>query len=140
MQTKSDSGFTGDLGFQNLRLENAVLPLYCHFLLPTYLALSRKMAILFHMDDDELQALETGRIHWFSDWPTGDVPRSGAIVYTVWDRKERFIYVGYSGRKGASPTGKGPFGRLSNHANGYRSGDKFCMARRMAVEPSGVEQ
>ena len=60
--------------------------------------------------------LINGPIHWFSDWPTGDVPRSGAVVYTIWNREGSFIYVGMSGRSftgGSDCNGKaGPWGRL----------------------------
>ncbi len=42
--------------------------------------------------------LASGPIRWFSDWPAGDVPRSGAVVYTIWNREGSFIYVGMSGR------------------------------------------
>jgi hypothetical protein len=73
----------------------------------------------------ELELLETGPLHWFANWPIADVPRSGAIVYTVWDRAGRFIYVGMAGRAGS--TGNGPFGRLNSHASGRRSGDQFCI-------------
>ena len=78
-----------------------------------------------------LEALESGPIHWFSDWPTGDVPRSGAAVYTIWHREGSFIYVGMSGRSftgGTEGSGKsGPWGRLNSHASGRRSGDQFCI-------------
>jgi hypothetical protein len=77
------------------------------------------------------EALISGPIHWFSDWPTGDVPRSGAVVYTIWNRDGSFIYVGMSGRSfigGAEGNGKaGPWGRLNSHASGRRSGDQFCI-------------
>lgn len=72
-----------------------------------------------------------GPIHWFADWPTGDVPRSGALVYTIWDRGGAFIHVGMSGRGyqgGPESNGKaGPWGRLDSHASGRRSGDQFCV-------------
>jgi hypothetical protein len=50
------------------------------------------------MNDDDViiaanetfHALETGPLYWFSDWPIADVPRSGATVYTIWDRGSRF--------------------------------------------------
>ena len=79
------------------------------------------------MTEPESSALETGPIHWFSDWPVNAVPRSGAIVYTIWERNDRFIYVGMAGRSGASVNGTGPFGRLASHASGRRSGDQFCI-------------
>jgi hypothetical protein len=75
--------------------------------------------------------LTNGPIHWFSDWSTADVPRSGAVVYTIWNREGSFIYVGMSGRSftgGTEGNGKaGPLGRLSSHANGRRSGNQFCI-------------
>jgi hypothetical protein len=79
-----------------------------------------------------IEALTTGPIYWFEHWPTGEVPRSGAAVYTVWDREGQFIYVGMSGRGYQGVTrpgakGKGPSGRLSSHASGRRSGDQFCV-------------
>ena len=81
---------------------------------------------------EEIEALTTGPIHWFEYWPTGEVPRTGAAVYTVWDREGQFIYVGMSGRGYQGVTrpgakGKGPSGRLSSHASGRRSGDQFCV-------------
>jgi hypothetical protein len=34
----------------------------------------------------------------FADWPDATVPTFGAGVYTIWDRDDRLIYVGMSGR------------------------------------------
>jgi hypothetical protein len=80
---------------------------------------------------DGVEALTTGPIHWFEQWPTGGVPRTGAVVYTIWDREGQFIYVGMSGRgyqEGVTKPGSdGPWGRLSSHASGRRSGDQFCV-------------
>lgn len=80
---------------------------------------------------DYSMRLTSGAIHWFSDWSTGDVPRTGAVVYTIWNREGFFIYVGMSGRSftgGAGGNGKaGPWGRLNSHASGRRSGDQFCV-------------
>ena len=76
-------------------------------------------------------ALFSGPIAWFAEWPDTRVPRTGAIVYTVWDRSDRFIYVGMSGRGVRLDTpqrsGKGPYGPLNSHASGRRSGDQFCI-------------
>ena len=74
----------------------------------------------------DLAALHTGEIHWFSDWPHSVVPKSGAAVYTIWDRSGRFLYGGMAGG-GKGPNDKGPFGRLDSHANGRRSGNQFCI-------------
>jgi hypothetical protein len=79
---------------------------------------------------EQVEALTSGPIHWFEHWPTGGLPRTGAVVYTIWDREGRFIYVGMSGRgyQGVTkPGAKGPWGRLSSHASGRRSGDQFCV-------------
>lgn len=72
------------------------------------------------------EVLWTGALHAFADWPCGDVPTQGSIVYTVWNRTGAFLYVGLSGRSAQmSARGKGPFGRLHSHAVGRRSGDQF---------------
>lgn len=79
-------------------------------------------------DQSLLDALEHGELFWFANWPVAAVPRSGAIVYTVWDRSSRFIYVGMAGRgETTAARGSGPFGRLNSHASGRRSGDQFCV-------------
>jgi hypothetical protein len=44
-----------------------------------------------------LDALEHGQLFWFADWPVAAAPRSGAMVYTVWNRAGHFIYVGMAG-------------------------------------------
>jgi hypothetical protein len=76
----------------------------------------------------QLRRLGAGELHWFADWPIATVPRVGAIVYTIWDREGRFIYVGMAGRGGPrSSKSSGPFGRLASHASGRRSGDQFCV-------------
>jgi hypothetical protein len=36
-----------------------------------------------------LDGLEHGQLFWFADWPVAAVPRSGAIVYTVYGRSGR---------------------------------------------------
>ena len=73
-------------------------------------------------------ALWQGPVHWFSDWPVGEVPQAGSLVYTIWDRDGRFVYVGISGRSVTqSARAKGPLGRLASHASGRRSGDQFLI-------------
>jgi hypothetical protein len=75
-----------------------------------------------------LDGLEHGQLFWFADWPVAAVPRSGAMVYTVWNRAGHFIYVGMAGRgETGAARGLGPFGRLASHASGRRSGDQFCV-------------
>jgi hypothetical protein len=96
-----------------------------------------------HAMMDETALLESGNIHWFSEWrpcvpsrcremecntqPCGNVPATGSIVYTIWGRDFSFIYVGMSGRKGNRPGAGGPAERLKSHASGRRSGDQFCV-------------
>jgi len=68
----------------------------------------------------------------FADWPDPTVPTFGAGVYTIWDKRERFIYVGMSGRGITAATVRrntpqGIYTRLASHASGRRSGDQFCV-------------
>ena len=81
------------------------------------------------MTDRPEDLLQSGPMHWFSEWPIGSVPTSGAIVYTIWNRAYDFIYVGMSGRTQAAEAARvsGPYGRLNSHASGRRSGDQFCI-------------
>lgn len=75
-----------------------------------------------------LDRLLSGPVSWFADWPDPFIPTAGYAVYTVWDRADRFIYAGMSGRTTvAAARSKGPFGRLNSHASGRRSGDQFCI-------------
>lgn len=76
----------------------------------------------------DAEALWTGPLHAFAEWPCGKVPTTGSIVYTVWNRDGTFVYVGLSGRSAQmSSRSKGPFGRLHSHAVGRRSGDQFLI-------------
>ena len=81
-----------------------------------------------------LARLEKGRLYRFDDWPTGDLPRIAAGVYTIW-RGTEFVYVGMAGRGNAETKeqakmkGK-PWGlhdRLNSHRLGRRGGDQFCI-------------
>ena len=81
---------------------------------------------------EDISKLFSGPLFWFKDWPCGDVPHYGAIVYTIWNRDSDFVYVGMSGRgvkegDRTVRTSKGPWGRLNSHAGGRRSGDQFCV-------------
>jgi hypothetical protein len=88
-----------------------------------------------YMDDlKSRDALVTGPVFRFADWPNDQVPRRAAGVYTIW-RQEEFIYVGMSGRgakaedfvasQGHDDQAKGLWTRLGSHASGRRSGDQF---------------
>ncbi len=84
---------------------------------------------------DAIWALETGPLYYFRDWPSGEVPKYAAGVYTIW-REAEFVYVGMAGRgksaeqiaerrnRGSAPTGL--LDRIGSHASGRRSGDQFC--------------
>lgn len=45
---------------------------------------------------------QNGPVFTFAEWPSDQVPRRTAGVYTVW-RQDEFIYVGMSGRGEPSP-------------------------------------
>jgi hypothetical protein len=63
-----------------------------------------------------------------ADWPVAGVPRSRALVCTVWSRTGQLVYVGMADRGETSTArGFGRFGRLASHASGRRSGDQFCV-------------
>jgi hypothetical protein len=73
-------------------------------------------------------------LHRFADWPNSSIPRVCAGVYAVYDREERFLYVGMAGaglnkrvisQKMNAGKDSGLYVRLCSHANGYRSGDRF---------------
>jgi len=62
----------------------------------------------------------------FSEDPRTHIPKTGSIIYSVWDHDERFIYIGISGLQ--KPLEKrDPLSRMVAHASGNRSGDQFCV-------------
>ena len=87
-------------------------------------------------DRDLLEALQSGALHRFSDWPNSEIPQVAAGVYTIWDG-DKLVYVGMAGRSLTaetisgyrSETGRrtGLASRLNSHASGRRSGDQFCV-------------
>jgi hypothetical protein len=81
--------------------------------------------------EELLAKLQSGPKTSFRDFDRTGVP-SGAGVYTIWDRDERLVYVGMSGRglRLGDPIPNRPHGlvtRLTSHARGRRSGDQFCV-------------
>ena len=62
----------------------------------------------------------------FSEDPRKHIPTKGSVIYTVWDRKGNFIYVGISGLQ-KSIEKRNPQSRMISHASGRRSGDQFCV-------------
>jgi len=58
----------------------------------------------------------------FNDDHKRFIPEYGSMIYTVWDKDEKFIYAGISGLGGK----KNPRGRIVQHRSGWRSSDQFC--------------
>lgn len=81
-----------------------------------------------------MNELQAGPVFRFADWPSDQVPRRAAGVYTVWQAAE-LIYAGMSGRgaqaedfvarPGRPDVAMGLWTRLNSHASGRRSGDQF---------------
>jgi hypothetical protein len=64
--------------------------------------------------------------HSFKDDPRRIVPDKGSIIYSVWTKKEEFLYIGISGLQ-KSLDRRNPLSRMQSHASGRRSGDQFCI-------------
>ena len=62
----------------------------------------------------------------FSEDPRIHIPNKGSIIYSVWDKDEKFIYIGISGLQ-KSLEKRSPLSRMISHASGRRSGDQFCI-------------
>ena len=62
----------------------------------------------------------------FSENPRQYVPNKGSIIYSVWDKDEKFIYIGISGTQ-KNIEKREPLTRMIKHASGSRSGDQFCV-------------
>ena len=62
----------------------------------------------------------------FAENPTQYVPNKGSIIYSVWDKDEKFIYIGISGTQ-KNIEKREPLTRIKKHASGRRSGDQFCV-------------
>jgi hypothetical protein len=86
--------------------------------------------------DEQFHHLKNGPLHHFADWPNKDMPRAAAGVYSIWNTKSEFVYVGMAGHgksaediQAALEKGKttGLRDRLNSHASGRRSGDQFCV-------------
>ena len=79
------------------------------------------------LDRHDLSDLfENGRLVSFSEDPREHVPKTGSMIYTVWDKHGRFIYVGICGIQ-KHPKDRNPLSRILSHASGRRSGDQFCI-------------
>ena len=62
----------------------------------------------------------------FSEDPRRYVPDRGSIIYSVWDKEEKFIYIGISGLQ-KSLEKRSPLSRIVSHSSGRRSGNQFCI-------------
>ncbi len=60
----------------------------------------------------------------FSEDPRNHIPKTGSIIYSVWDKNENFIYIGISGLQ-KSLNRRSPLSRMISHSSGVRSGDQF---------------
>jgi len=60
----------------------------------------------------------------FSEDPRNHIPKTGSIIYSVWDKDKNFIYIGISGLQ-KSLDRRSPLSRMISHASGVRSGDQF---------------
>ena len=80
------------------------------------------------LDGHDLSALfsTSTRPLSFSEDPRQYIPNKGSIIYSVWDKEEKFIYIGISGLQ-KSLEKRSPLSRMISHASGRRSGDQFCI-------------
>ena len=80
------------------------------------------------LDGYDLSALFESSIRpiSFSEDPRKHIPNKGSIIYSVWDKDEKFIYIGISGLQ-KSLEKRSPLSRMISHASGRRSGDQFCI-------------
>ena len=62
----------------------------------------------------------------FSEDPINHIPKTGSIIYSVWDKDDNFIYIGISGLQKQLDK-RNPLKRMRAHASGRRSGDQFCV-------------
>ena len=60
----------------------------------------------------------------FSEDPREHIPKTGSIIYSVWDSEGNFIYIGISGLQ-KSLERRNPLSRMVSHSSGFRSGDQF---------------
>ena len=72
-------------------------------------------------------------VHRFADWPNKEVPKGKPGIYLIYQGND-LKYIGMSF--------KNLQGRLSQHASGTRSGDKFCVyvGDRLVMPKLGIDQ
>ena len=62
----------------------------------------------------------------FAEDPRKYISNNGSIIYSVWDKEDKFIYIGISGLQ-KSLEKRSPLSRMVSHCSGMRSGDQFCV-------------
>ena len=62
----------------------------------------------------------------FAEQPRKYISNNGSIIYSVWDKEDKFIYIGISGLQ-KSLEKRSPLSRMVSHCSGMRSGDQFCV-------------
>ena len=62
----------------------------------------------------------------FAEDPRNYISNNGSIIYSVWDKEDKFIYIGISGLQ-KSLEKRSPLSRMVSHCSGMRSGDQFCV-------------
>ena len=70
---------------------------------------------------------ESVPLRTFSPSNIKDIPVFGSIIYSVFLDKKEFIYVGIGGLSGKSVHERNPRSRITQHTQGRRSGDQFCI-------------
>ena len=80
----------------------------------------------YHVDGHDLSDLFLSSPISFRDDCRKHIPKTGSVIYTVWNQENDFIYVGISGTQ-KSLEKRNPQSRIQSHARGARSGDQFCV-------------
>ena len=62
----------------------------------------------------------------FAEDPRKYISNNGSIIYSVWDKEDKFIYIGISGLQKLLEK-RSPLSRMVSHCSGMRSGDQFCV-------------
>jgi hypothetical protein len=63
----------------------------------------------------------------FSTTDLNHIAEYGSILYAVFLDRSEFIYVGIGGTMGKTVEDRNPRSRIKQHAQGWRSGDQFCI-------------
>ncbi len=75
---------------------------------------------LFELFDNSIKPIS------FAEDPRKYISNDGSIIYSVWDKEDKFIYIGVSGLQ-KSIEKRSPLSRMISHSSGIRSGDQFCI-------------